>query len=86
MSRYDWSKAPKWAAAGATDANGRAYWYETKPILAYGQWVNAVGRLAQMDSDEPKWDKSLEMRPAEIDSQWPDAVERPSIPPLEWSA
>ena len=85
MSRYDWSKAPSWAKAIATDSDGNIFAYESEPVRGANGWEAPIGGWVLFGSDE-SWADSLELRPTEIDNQWPDAVERPGIPPMEMSA
>ena len=82
MSRYDWSNAPDWAKAAATDKDGRRNWFSRPPIQGSRVWLHG-GPLEPIENSD--WAESLELRPVEIDAEWPDALER-SIPPLEMSA
>lgn len=36
----DWSKAPEWANYWAADADGEAFWYDTRPSLEDTIWVD----------------------------------------------
>ena len=63
---YPWSDAPDWAQWAATDENGRAYWFEKKPITVDFVWTNYGGQYGQLKNynySENNWTKSLQKRP-----------------------
>ena len=84
MNRYPWHEAPKWATCAATDGNGRRYWYEQQPYGCVGGWLSVGGRFEEIEDRDNNWFDTLEQRPPQMDTDWPDAVER--VPPLEMSA
>lgn len=66
---YPWRWAPEWAEFGATDENGKAWWFKYKPTLSNNYWRSANGPAFNFSDDSPNaeiWDKSLEKRPDTI--------------------
>ena len=72
-TRYDWSKAPKWAQWAARDADGQMAWYTSKPISledARKEWQNWPYRIDWIRGEQScildaygDWRDSLERRP-----------------------
>jgi len=69
-NKYPWEWAPKWAEWAATDEDGRAYWYEEKPVQRPVQeailWFSYTGEdlfLGYSPHADIPWDQSLEKRP-----------------------
>lgn len=68
-TRYDWSKAPRWAQWAATDLDGEVFWYENKPSSGAGYWRTVFGQDKHFEkiSDYCKdGQDSLEQRPKEV--------------------
>lgn len=73
LSRYDWSKAPKWAMWACTDKNGESFWCNQKPIIV--SIVDCWGSQTPYNDDFMSesfcsmnnccddWKDSLEQRP-----------------------
>lgn len=66
LHNVDWSKAPKWATAHATDEDGRAHWYEVAPELNHTEWLisDDASRMAKAPnfSFQGDWTQSLRLR------------------------
>lgn len=65
-SRYDWSKAPARAKYAATDANGKAYFWDSKPEIRSKGWDSGFCNViagADILEPRPDWRDSLERRP-----------------------
>jgi hypothetical protein len=61
MNKPEWKDAPCWANHLAMDASGDWYWYEKKPVAAFGDWSGDArfGLAAEL----PDYDSTLEARP-----------------------
>ena len=63
---YDWSNAPDWANWAAMDRNGKAYWFDKKPLATgFGYWLSNKGiyRFFAYKLPSENWENSLEQRP-----------------------
>lgn len=70
MSKYDWSNIPKEVKWIATDANGYAWHWYTKPEIEGDEWntvESLVGNFIDKEDNPYKgnWQDSLEERPNE---------------------
>lgn len=57
-----WEDAPEWAKFLAMDADGIWFWYENRPFLGSGRFMNNGG-LAEWARFSPDWPSTLESRP-----------------------
>ena len=63
-TRYPWNEAPEWAMWGATDLNGKRYWYQHKPIKADGCWISGGRILHSVHTGlRENWKETFEARP-----------------------
>lgn len=66
LHTVDWSKAPTWAKAHATDEDGRSHWYEATPILNQVEWLisDDASRMAKAPNFgfQGDWTQSLRLR------------------------
>lgn len=70
MSKYDWSNVPKEVKWIATDSDGYAWHWHTKPEIDDNEWITGksyVGDFISVDDNPFKgnWQDSLEERPNE---------------------
>lgn len=69
-TKYDWSNIPKEVKWIATDKNGEAWFWETKPEIYCNGWLtgepNAIDFIDKSDNPyKGNWRDSLEERPNE---------------------
>lgn len=60
-----WDYAPEWANFSVYNRYGVWYWYENKPIIYRGDWLDVGnGKCRRVDEVEPvAWEDSLRERP-----------------------
>ena len=77
---FDREDCPKWASYAAVDANGRAYWYKSRPLLDkeyFSHWFSLPRKSASITGtvfDASDWEHSLIARDSAVSCvslKWP---------------